>query len=159
MIMSSAYPQTHQPMPSGGGWTATASSTNVPPPPPAAGMDTGYGEVQPPGYWPSSATAPPPPYTPQGHFQTYQPQQQQQQQYPTQYPQNHQQHQYPPNVSQQYGPQSYPGTQPPMQDQSYQKDSGGGGCMETFCCCLAGYCACKMLTDLLCCICSLVADD
>ena len=150
--MSSAYPQTHQPMPSGGGWTAAAP----PHPPAAAGMGTGY-DVQPPGYWPSGATAPPP-YSPQGNFQ---PPYQQQQQYPTQYP-----NQYPPNVPpQQYGPQSYPSTtlsgttQPPMQDQSYQKDSPGGGCMETFCCCLAGYCACKMLTDLLCCICSLVADD
>ena len=151
--MSSAYPQTHQPMPSGGGWTA-ASSTNAP----AAAMDTGY-DAQPPGYWPSGATAPPPPYSPRGNFQPYQ----QEQQYPTQYPQNHQQqypNQYPPNVSQQqYGPQSYPATQPPMQAQGYQKDSRGGGCMETVCCCLAGYCACKMLTDLLCCICSLVADD
>ena len=37
--------------------------------------------------------------------------------------------------------------------------SGNGGCLEMCSCCLAGYCACKMLSDLLCCICELFGDN
>ena len=32
-------------------------------------------------------------------------------------------------------------------------------CMDTFCCCLAGYCACQLITDMLCCICDLLGND
>ena len=123
----------------------------------------------------------PPPYTPhpnQGFVPPGQPFQQQQfQQYPQQppyagqggYPPQQpnfvppgqpipQQFQQYPQPAPGYGqPQPYGGV--PVQDQRYRKESGGGGCVETLCCCLAGYCACQALTDLLCCLCSLFGDD
>ena len=49
----------------------------------------------------------------------------------------------------------------PGQEQGQPKSEEGPmqSCMETCCCCLAGYCACKMLSDFLCCICGLLGDD
>ena len=47
--------------------------------------------------------------------------------------------QYPQQPAPGYGqPQPYGGV--PVQDQRYRKESGGGGCFESLCCCLAGLC-------------------
>ena len=68
---------------------------------------------------------------------------------------------YPPQPGAYFTGQDVGPPQPPVQyAQDRPKEEGPmQNCMETFCCCLAGYCACKMITDMLCCICGLLGDD
>ena len=117
----SVYPQTQQPMP------------NAPPPyepyPNQGFMSPG----QPFSQQQFQQYPQQPPYAGQGGYPSQpgfvppgQPIPQQFQQYPQQPP---------PGYGQ---PRPYGGV--PVQDQRYRKESGGGGCFESLCCCLAGLC-------------------
>ena len=70
---------------------------------------------------------------------------------------------YPPQQDAYYtGQQGGPPPPPGQYNQDRPKNEDGGhmqNCMETFCCGVAGYCACKIIIDMLCCICGLLGDD